>query len=112
MDYTALADPFTIRFEKDGIQYEAKVVYAKSISSCANFFKVEMLWPRDIQPFCLKEKQVHNTDNDTMVWVDEQGRESVFYQLIGDHIANQLKAKLGVVLMDAAISDNRESERN
>ena len=105
MEYTPLADPFMIRFEKDGVQYEAKVVYGKSTSSCANLFNVEICWPRGIEPFCLKEKQVHHADSDAMVWVDEQGRESVFYQMIGNEIAGQLKAKLGIFLMDAPVSD-------
>ena len=108
MEYTPLADPFVIRFEKDGVQYEAKVVYGKSTSSCANLFSVEIGWPHGIEPFCLKEKQVHHAQSDIMVWVDEQGRESIFYQVIGNEIAEQLKAKLGIFLLDAPVSDKGE----
>jgi hypothetical protein len=112
MEFTPLADPFKIRFGKDGIQYEAKVIYAKSISSCTNVFNVEMNWPQGIEPFCLKEKPVHNKEQDLMVWVDEEGRESVFYQLLGEQIADYLKNQLGVFLLDTPVAGKTEETEN
>jgi hypothetical protein len=110
MEYTPLADPFNIQFRKDGIEYKAKVTYAKSKNSCANFFNVVVEWPTGIEPICLKEKAAHHGNNDTMIWMDEQGRESVFYDLIGNEIASQMKQQLGVVLLDSSVADKQQSE--
>lgn len=110
MEYTPLADPFDIRFTKDGIEYKGKVTYAKSKNSCTNFFNVVVEWPTGIEPICLKEKAVHQGDSDMMIWMDDQGRESVFYDLIGREIASEIKQQLGVVLLDTPLTDNRQSE--
>ena len=110
MDYKPLADPFNIAFEKEGIHYKAKVVYAKSATSCANFYNVEIELPTGIEPFRLKEKPVHNQENDSMVWTDEQGRESTFYQLIGNEIANQMRDQLGILLIDTAVGGKEKAE--
>ena len=78
MDYKPLADPFNITFEKEGIQYKAKVVYAKSATSCANLYYVEIETPEGIEPFCLKEKPLHNEGSETMLsqwWCDRYPRE-------------------------------------
>lgn len=104
MEYTPLADPFNIRFRKDGIEYEAKVTYAKSTSSCANLFYVEMIMPHGIEPFRLKERPVHNEEQDLMVWIDAAGRESMFYQLIGEQVAQYLKQQLGIFLLDTPVT--------
>ena len=110
MDYKPLADPFNITFEKEGIHYKAHIVYAKSATSCANFYNVEIESPTDIEPFRLKEKPVHNREHDSMVWTDEQGRESAFYQLIGHQIANQMRDQLGIFLIDTAAGGKEEAE--
>ena len=110
MDYKPLADPFNIIFEKEGIEYKAKVVYAKSATSCANLYYVEIETPEGIEPFCLKEKPLRNDDSETMLWSDEHGRESYFYQLIGNEIANQMKEQLGVFLIDTAAGEKEPSE--
>ena len=110
MNYKPLADPFNITFQKEGIQYKAKVVYAKSATSCANLYYVEIETPEGIEPFCLKEKPLHNDDSETMLWTDEEGRESNFYQLIGNEIARQMKDQLGVFLIDTAAGEKKESE--
>lgn len=109
MEFTPLADPFDIQFGKDGIEYKAKVTYAKSKNSCTNFFYVVVEWPTGIEPICLKEKASHEGEN-TMIWMDEQERESVFYDLIGNEIASQVKHQLGVVLLDMPVSDKQQSE--
>src|SRR5687767_11139669 len=110
MDYKPLADPFNIAFEKEGIQYKAKVVYAKSATSCANFYKVEIETPKGIEPFCLKEKPVHDEQNDNMIWMDEQGRESNFYQLIGHEITSQMRDQLGIFLIDTAVGGKENAD--
>jgi len=110
MEYTALADPFNIQFEKDRIQYKAKVVYAKSLNSCANFFLVQIEWPTGIAPFSLKEKVVHRPESETMIWVDDRGRESGFYEIIGNEIVSHMKTKLGVFLLDTSVADKDESQ--
>ena len=110
MDYKPLADPFNIVFQKEGIEYKAKVVYAKSATSCTNFYKVEVESPKGIAPFCLTEKPVHNRENDSMVWMDEEGRESHFYQLTGHEIANQMKDQLGILLIDTPVGDREDME--
>jgi len=112
MNYTPLADPFVISFEKDGSEYEAKIIYAKSQHSCANFFQVEVTKPKGIEPFCLKEKPVHQPGSDRMLWVDEDDKQSVFYQLIGEEIAISLKEKLGVYLLDVAVEDDDQKHFN
>ena len=110
MDYKPLAEPFNVAFEKEGIHYKAKVVYAKSATSCANFYKVDIETPKGIEPFCLKEKPVHEEENDSMVWTDEQGRQSAFYQLIGHEIANQMRDQLGIFLIDTVAGGKEEAE--
>ena len=110
MDYKPLADPFSVAFEKEGIHYSAKVVYAKSATSCANFYKVDIETPRGIEPFSLKEKPVHHDGDDSMVWTDEQGRDSDFYQLIGHEIANQMRDQLGILLIDTAVGGKEKAE--
>ena len=112
MEFTPLAEPFKIRFTKDEVQYEAKVTYAKSVSSCANVFNVEIIWPQGIEPFCLKEKPVHNKEQDLMVWIDEAGRESVFYQILGEQIAGYLKNQLGIFLLDTPVTGKKEETEN
>jgi hypothetical protein len=110
MEYKPLAEPFNIAFEKEGIEYKAKIVYAKSATSCTNFYKVEIEFPRGIAPFCLTEKPVHNGEHDSMVWMDDAGRESDFYQLIGYEIVNQMKDQLGVLLIDTPLGDKQDLE--
>jgi hypothetical protein len=107
-DYTPLAEPFTISFEKDSSEYEARVIYAKSAKSCANFFQVVVNKPEGIEPFCLKEKPVISSDGDSITWVDEDDKQSIFYQTIGNEIASQLKTKLGIYLLDFQASNNGE----
>src|SRR5215210_7652243 len=108
MEYTPLADPFIINFEKDGYQYEAKIVYAKSTTSCTNFFDVVVNKPKGIEPFCLKEKPVQSLESESMVWVDEHDKQSIFYQLIGNEIAAHLKNNLGIFLLDNSVQNDQE----
>ena len=111
MEYTPLADPFNIDFYREEIVYKANVVYAKSTTSCANLYQVMIIEPEKIPPFFLQEKPVHNEENDSMIWVDEQGRESDFYQLIGQEIADQMKDQLGVFLIDNQPADREENKQ-
>jgi hypothetical protein len=106
MEYTPLADPFMIRFEKDGFEYEAEVVYAKSKSSCTNFFNVEITKPKGVEPFCLKEKPILSSEPGKMFWVDAYDKQSILYQLIGDEIAQHLKNHLGIFLLDAPVNES------
>ena len=45
-----------------------------------------------------------------MVWMDEEGRESHFYQLTGHEIANQMKDQLGILLIDTPVGDREDME--
>ena len=112
LDYTPLAEPFTINLQKDGIEYEARVTYAKSRKSCANFFDVVVTKPSGIEPFCLKEKPVLSSDSDSITWVDENDKQSLFYKLVGNEIATNLKNKLGIILLDFQDSNDGESHHN
>ena len=93
MKYTAFTDPFMVRAEKNGYQYEARIVYAKSKQSGANIFDVKITRPSGISPFYLREKPLSARGK---VWVDEKDNESLLYQLFGKAIAAHLKTNLGV----------------
>jgi hypothetical protein len=97
MEYTAFADPFVVRAEKNGYQYEARVIYGKTKHSCVNIFDVKVTRPSGIAPFCLVEKPA--PDAKGMIWVDEKNKESPLYQLIGNAIAAHLRTNLGVVMI-------------
>ena len=112
MEFTPLAEPFIVQFDKDGIQYQGRVTYAKSKNSCVNIFNVEMIWPLGIESFSLKEKPVHHEEEDLMIWTDEEGRESDFYQLIGGQIAIELKNQLGILLLDTPLHGRTDEKEN
>jgi hypothetical protein len=112
MEFTPLADPFTIQFKKDAIEYKARVVYAKAVSSCTNVFNVEVITPQGIEPFRLREKPVHSEEEDIMLWIDSEGRDSIFYQLIGEQIAEYLKHQLGIFLLDMPVTDRNHESTN
>jgi len=95
MEYTALTDPFIVKLVKNGYEYEARIVYAKSKQSCVNLFHVKITRPSSIAAFCLMEK----TSSRGTVWVDERNNESILYQLIGSAVADHLRKNLGVIMM-------------
>jgi hypothetical protein len=107
---TPLVEPFQVDFEHDGIQYNARVTYAKADASCRNIFQVSILEPSGITPFTLVEKPAEQHDTEEMLWVDSAGMYSEFYQAIGTEIAEYMKSQLGVVLIDTSVSS--DSDKN
>lgn len=109
MSYTALTDPFTINFQKDGIHYEAIVTYAQSKECCVNFFDVSIQKPKGMERFHLKEKPTLSPDFDYMVWVDEHEKMKMLYQLIGNEIEIHLRKNLGIFLIGAPVADQENN---
>ena len=103
MVYTPLTEPFEINASKQGMEYKVKVVYVKSYASCANFFDVKVEKPSGIEPFYLKEKPVVTPEFEYTIWVDEYGKQSELYQVIGDAIATHLRDNLGIFLIDIPV---------
>lgn len=104
MTYTPLTDPFTIRFVKDEVEYEAVVTYAREKDCCANFFDVAIKAPPGIESFHLKEKPTPGADFESMIWVDDQDQVKMIYQVIGEEIEKYLRKNLGIILIDAPVT--------
>lgn len=109
MSFTALTDPFSVEFEKDGVPYQAMVTYAKKDDCSSYFFNVVFSKPEGAAPIHLQEKPTLNPDYDYMVWVDDNNSVSILYQLLGNEIEQQLK-KLGVFLIDAPVSNHVDED--
>jgi len=93
-----LVEPFFLTINLAGQEYQARVVYTKSGNTCYNVFEVEMIEPDGYPVFCLKERPVSVDGDEGLVWLDEEGRQSEIYQILGNEIAHYLK-NLGVILM-------------
>lgn len=93
-----LVEPFYLTINLDGQEYQARVIYTKSGNTCLNVFEVQMIEPDGYPVFCLRERPVTIDGNDGQVWLDEEGRQSEIYQILGNEIAHYLK-NLGVILM-------------
>ena len=106
MKYTALTDPFEIKFASEAASGQAKVIYVKSSLNCANFFEVTIQQPEAAEPFFLKEKPVMTAEFEYMVWVDEDDHQKPIYQEIGHAIQRHLREKEKVYLMDVAVQNN------
>ena len=109
MAYTALTDPFTVRFDKDGVDYEAMVTYAKMDDCSEYFFHVDVQKPEGIGPIHLKEKPTLNPEYEYMVWVDDNNRVNILYQQLGSEIERQLKT-MGVFLIDSPVSNHSHED--
>lgn len=108
MPYTPLVDPFTIRFRKDEVEYEALVTYAKETDCCANFFDVNIKVPAGIKPFQLKEKPTPGAESESMIWVDKDDQVKMLYQIMGDEIEKYLRKDLGIILIDAPVINHED----
>lgn len=111
MAFTALTDPFLVKFEKDGVLYEAVVTYAKQNDCSEYFFDVNMKKPEGLEPIRLKEKPTLNPDYEYMVWVDDKDRINVIYQQLGNEIEQALK-KLGIFLIDAPLANHPNQDED
>lgn len=96
-----LIEPFILEFEIENKLFRVRVTYTKSGNSCYNVFETDVLEPVGSPSFTLQEKVTKTESGDMMLWVDEKSRHSGLYQLIGEHISDHLKNKVGVVLMDS-----------
>ncbi|MEJ7740490.1 MAG: hypothetical protein WKF97_23990 [Chitinophagaceae bacterium] len=105
MSYLPLTDPFILRFSKDGIDYEAKVIYAKSTDCCKHFFDVTIQKPEGIKSFHLKEKPTSGPGSENMIWIDENDQVKMFYQVLGYEIEQYMRKNLGILLIDAPVAD-------
>jgi hypothetical protein len=106
MKYTALTDPFDIKFTSEQDTFEAKVQYVKSSENCAYYFEVTIAHPEPVAAFFLKEKPILTPEFEYMVWVDEQDRQKAVYQEIGHSIQRHLREKEGIYMMDVAVQNN------
>ena len=111
MSFTALTDPFTIQFEKDGVAYQAVVTYAKQDDCSEYFFNVAINEPAGLSVIHLKEKPTLNPEYDYMVWVDDNDKVNMLYQQIGNEIEHELK-KMGVFLIDAPLANHSTSDND
>ena len=93
-----LVEPFYLTINLEGQEYQARVTYTKSGTSCLNVFEVEMIEPDGYPLFCLRERPVTMDGDDGQVWLDEEGRQAEIYQILGNEIAHYLKNQ-GVILM-------------
>ncbi len=105
MSYTSLAEPFHIQFEKDGEEYAAQVTYVKSGSSCEIFYDVVIQNHEGFESFRLKEKPIRESGSDQIVWIDENNKIKILYQVIGNKIQKHLNRDLGVFLIDEPLAD-------
>jgi len=94
----ALVEPFFLTINLEGQEYQARVTYTKSGTSCLNVFEVEMIEPDGYPLFSLHERPVSREGNEEQVWIDEEGRQIDIYQILGNEIAHYLKHQ-GVILM-------------
>lgn len=108
MLYTPLSDPFTIRFMKDDVEYEALIIYAKEKDCCTNFFDITIKVPAGIKPFHLKEKPTPGAETGSMIWVDKDDQVKMIYQIMGDEIEKYLRKDLGIFLIDAPVINHED----
>lgn len=94
-----LVEPFYLTINLDGQEYQARITYTKSGNTCKNIFEVEMIEPDGYPVFCLLERPISEPGSEEMVWLDEDGRQSELYQILGTEIAHYLKNE-GVILLD------------
>lgn len=105
MSYLPLTDPFTLRFNKEGMEYEAKVIYAKSNDCGKHFFDVTIQKPEGCKSFQLKQKPTSGTGSDHIIWIDEIDQVNMLYQVLGNEIEQHLRHNLGILLINAPVND-------
>ena len=103
MEFIPLTDPFTLRFNNNGVTYEATVLYAKSLDCFNHFFDITMQTPEGMRCFHLKEKPHLNPGSETIIWIDQNDHVKMLYQVLGNEIQQYLRKHLGILLIDAPI---------
>lgn len=107
MKNTPMIEPFFLQFDRDGQRFAARITYAKSSGSCQNIFEVDMMQPQSHPSFTLREQTIKSDEGNFTVWVDQEGREKEFYQLVGSEIGQYMKDQLGIFLLDTPLDDNQ-----